>query len=76
MVHDHYYDHVFYPLANALYIYNCYLLENAINGFLMYHTAVVEISQKLVGRFFEDATFCRLLMTFPLKMYCKFGQPK
>ena len=26
--------------------------------------------------FFEDGTFCRLLMAFPLKMYSKFGRPK
>ena len=32
--------------------------------------------QKLVGRFFEDRTFCRLLIAIPLKMYSKFGQPK
>ena len=32
-------------------------------------------SQKLVSRFFEDGTFCGLLMAFPLKMYSKFGWP-
>ena len=32
--------------------------------------------QKLVGRFFEDWIFRRLLIAFPLKMYSKFGQPK
>ena len=26
--------------------------------------------------FFEDGTFCRLLIAVPLKMYSKFGQPK
>ena len=31
--------------------------------------------QKLVAIFFEDRTFCRLLIAFPLKMYGKFGQP-
>ena len=32
--------------------------------------------QKLVGRFFENQTFCRLLIAVPLKMYSKFGRPK
>ena len=29
--------------------------------------------QKLVGHFFEDRTFCRLLITIPLKIYSIFG---
>ena len=29
--------------------------------------------QKLVGRFFENQTFCKLLIAVPLKMYSKFG---
>ena len=32
--------------------------------------------QELVGRFFEDGIFYRLLIAVPLKMYRKFGQPK
>ena len=31
---------------------------------------------KLVGRIFENRTFCRLLIAIPLKMYSRFGQPK
>ena len=31
---------------------------------------------KLVGRFFEDRIFYRLLTAVPLKMYGKFGRPK
>ena len=30
--------------------------------------------QKLVGRFLENQTFCRLLIAVPLKMYSKFGR--
>ena len=33
-------------------------------------------SQKLVGRFWEDRTFCMLLTPVPLKMYSNFGWPK
>jgi len=29
--------------------------------------------QKFVGHFFEDRTFCRLLIAIPLKMYSKIG---
>jgi len=32
--------------------------------------------QKLVGCFFEDRTFCRLLIAIPLKIYSKISQPK
>ena len=32
--------------------------------------------QKLVGHFFEDRIFYRLLITVPLKMYRKYGRPK
>jgi len=32
--------------------------------------------QKLVGCFFEDRTFFRLLIAIPLKMYSKIGRPK
>jgi len=32
--------------------------------------------QKLVGRFFEYRTFCRLLIAIPLKMYSKIDQTK
>ena len=32
--------------------------------------------QKLVGLFFENQVFCRLLIAVPLKMYSKFGRPK
>ena len=32
--------------------------------------------QKLVGCFFENRMFYRLLITVPLKMYRKYGQPK
>ena len=32
--------------------------------------------QKLVGRFFEDRIFDRLLIAVPLKMYRKDGRPK
>ena len=32
--------------------------------------------QKLVGRFFEDRIFYRLLTAVPLKMYEEFGRPK
>jgi len=32
--------------------------------------------QKLVGCFFEDRTFCRLLIAIPLKIYSKIGQLK
>jgi len=32
--------------------------------------------QKLVSHFFDDRTFCRLLIAIPLKMYSKIGQPK
>ena len=31
--------------------------------------------QKLVGRFFKNQTFCRLLRAVPLKMYSKFVRP-
>ena len=30
--------------------------------------------QKLVSRFLENPTFCRLLIAVPLKMYSKFGR--
>ena len=30
--------------------------------------------QKLVSRYFENQTFCRLLIVVPLKMYSKFGR--
>ena len=30
-------------------------------------------NQKLVSRFFENQTFCRLLIAVSLKMYSKFG---
>jgi len=33
-------------------------------------------NQKLVSCFFEDRTFCKVLITIPLKMYSKIGQPK
>ena len=32
--------------------------------------------QKLVGRFYEDRIFYRLLIAAPLRMYRKFGQLK
>ena len=32
--------------------------------------------QKLVGRFLEYRTFCRLLVAVSLKMYSKFDRPK
>ena len=32
--------------------------------------------QKLVGRFSENQTFCRLLIAVLLKMYSKFGRSK
>ena len=32
--------------------------------------------QKLVGHFYEDRIFYRLLISVPLRMYRKFGRPK
>ena len=39
-------------------------------------SSVKDKSQKLVGRFWEDRTFYRLLTAVPLKLYSKFGRPK
>ena len=41
----------------------------------MDHSARIK-DQKLVGRFYENRIFYRLLIAVPLKMYRKFGQPK
>ena len=41
------------------------------------HIAVVEIRVRNWWTvFYEDRTFCRLLIAFPLKMYSEFGRPK
>ena len=50
---------------------------NDSNTFGHYSLAVVEIKvRNWSAIFFEDRTFCRLLIAFPLKMYNKFSQPK
>ena len=44
---------------------------------MAFHNTVVELRvRNWWAVFFEDRTFCRLSIAFPLKMYSKFGQPK
>ena len=40
------------------------------------HDSARNKDQKLVGHFYEDRIFYRLLITVPLKIYRKFGQLK
>jgi len=40
------------------------------------HCSGMNKGKKLVGRFFEDRTFCRLLTAISLKMYSKIGRIK
>ena len=72
----------FYIMSQSLYAWNLVKTGPAKTGpagplppalYMVYHSARNK-DQKLVGQFFEDTIFYRLLIAVPLKMYRKFGK--